>query len=414
MEASPRMKTSPIGLIKIIIGGVIMYAIIRAEKTKRSGIAGKNSHNLRLRETKNADPKRKDLNEVLIGTGDLKVDLKNRITETDAFIRNKETVVSTELILTASPEFFEKNTPGKNREWVDEQVNFLKKEYGDNCINAVLHLDETTPHIHAFITPIVENEKTNRFEFNNKKFFGINGYKPLQDKYFSHNEHFGLKRGLEKNNTSADHKIVKEFYGDINTDAKKEAVNNKKIVIEDFQPAQEKNFLGMTKEKPITKEDVKTHTERAVKRYRRANRKLKALNNELTRENQKLTEQAVKTDSKYQHNAEQKFVGKIQELEAKNQHQSKLLLQTQRDLNGANSRISQLENYKQTVDENILQPLNKHYPDEFTKLIQIAKEKEKEEKLKTSQNALQEELDPNLNRKPKAPTFKPTDNKKPQ
>ena len=82
---------------------------------------------MRLRETPNADPKRKDLNEVLIGTGDLKTDLQNRIDETNAFIRNKETVVSTELILTASPEFFDKNKPEKNREWVDEQVNFLKK-----------------------------------------------------------------------------------------------------------------------------------------------------------------------------------------------------------------------------------------------------------------------------------------------
>ncbi|EOK4636818.1 MobV family relaxase [Escherichia coli] len=385
-----------------------MYAIIRAEKTKRTGIAGKNSHNMRLRETPNADPKRKELNEVLIGTGDLKTDLQNRIDETNAFIRNKETVVSTELILTASPEFFEKNDPKKNREWVDEQVNFLKSEYGDNCINAVLHLDETTPHIHAFITPIVENEKNNRLEFNNKSYFGVGGYKTLQNKYFSHNSKFGLKRGVEKNNTSADHKIVKEFYGDINTDAKKEAVNNKKIVIEDFQPAQEKNFLGMTKEKPITKEDVKTHTEKAVKRYRRANRKLKALNNELTRENEKLTEQAVKTDSRHEHDAERKFIGKIQELEGLNQSKQNELNKANRSLKDANSRIGKLEEFKETVEEKILKPVKKYFEKEFTALVQMAQKKEFEDKVSESFETNKQEFEPEPSKKRNnLPSFKP-------
>ncbi|HBT4835980.1 TPA: hypothetical protein MB357_005327 [Klebsiella variicola subsp. variicola] len=385
-----------------------MYAIIRAEKTKRSGIAGKNSHNMRLRETPNADPKRKDLNEILIGTGDLKTDLQNRIDETNAFIRNKETVVSTELILTASPEFFEKNDPKKNREWVDEQVNFLKSEYGDNCINAVLHLDETTPHIHAFITPIVENEKNNRMEFNNKGYFGIGGYKTLQNKYFSHNEKFGLKRGVEKNTTASNHKDVKSFYGDINTDAKKSKYIDQNLKIEEFKPEEEKNFIGMTKQKPITPEDVNNHTRKAVKTHRRAYKKVKAVNKTLARENEDLKARIESKDSNLVMETERKYIGKINELETQNQTKQSELNQTKRSLNDANSRISKLEEFKDTVEEKILNPVKKYFEKEFTALVKMAQRKEFEDKVSEGFESNKQELEQEpTKKKNNLPSFKP-------
>ncbi|EET2042154.1 hypothetical protein FKM59_005011 [Escherichia coli] len=385
-----------------------MYAIIRAEKTKRSGIAGKNSHNMRLRETPNADPKRKDLNEVLIGTGDLKTDLQNRIDETNAFIRNKETVVSTELILTASPEFFDKNKPEKNREWVDEQVNFLKKEYGDNCINAVLHLDETTLHIHAFVTPIMKNEKNNRMEFNNKSYFGVGGYKTLQNKYFSHNEKFGLKRGVEKNTTASNHKDVKSFYGDINTDAKKSKYIDQNLKIEEFKPEEEKNFIGMTKQKPITPEDVNNHTRKAVKIHRRAYKKVKAVNKTLARENEDLKARIESKDSNLVMETERKYIGKINELETQNQTKQSELNQTKRSLNDANSRISRLEEFKDTVEEKILKPVKKYFDKEFTALVQMAQKKEFEDKVSEGFESNKQELEQEPTKKTNnLPSFKP-------
>ena len=47
-------------------------------------------------------------------------------------------------------------------------MEYLQSEYGENAINAVLHLDEQTPHIHAFITPI-EN-KNGIYKLNNKSY----------------------------------------------------------------------------------------------------------------------------------------------------------------------------------------------------------------------------------------------------
>ena len=58
------------------------YAILRVEKTKNTSIAGKNSHNMRLRKTHNADPNLKSQNRILIGSGDLRTDINARFQAT--------------------------------------------------------------------------------------------------------------------------------------------------------------------------------------------------------------------------------------------------------------------------------------------------------------------------------------------
>lgn len=176
------------------------YAILRIQKTKKHSVASKNHHNMRLGNTANADDNRKQDNQVLIGCGNLKVDLKKRIDETEATVRNKETVVLQELVLTASKEYFLDSKNEFNKEkveaWTKKQEEYLQEKFGKNCVNAVLHLDEETPHIHAFVTPIVYNEKKNRNEFNNKNYF-LSDYKRAQDEYYTHNKPLGLERGKE-------------------------------------------------------------------------------------------------------------------------------------------------------------------------------------------------------------------------
>ena len=86
------------------------YAILRVEKTKNTSIAGKNSHNMRLRKTHNADPNLKSQNRILIGSGDLRTDINARFQATNVKARNSTSVICNELVLTASPEFFA-NTP---------------------------------------------------------------------------------------------------------------------------------------------------------------------------------------------------------------------------------------------------------------------------------------------------------------
>ena len=49
----------------------------------------------------------------------------------------KNSVVAMEFVLTASPEFFKNNS--KSEEWTKHQIEFIRKEWGDNCKLAVVH-----------------------------------------------------------------------------------------------------------------------------------------------------------------------------------------------------------------------------------------------------------------------------------
>lgn len=82
----------------------------------------------------------------------------------------KNGVLANEDIYSASRAFFGEpdewraRTPDEWRQhpWTVATTAFLKKKHGDNLISAVLHLDETTPHIHAVTLPLVEKARAKR------------------------------------------------------------------------------------------------------------------------------------------------------------------------------------------------------------------------------------------------------------
>lgn len=143
--------------------------ILRIEKLKTFGnVAGSDDHVLRNRETPNADPTRKNVR--LIGGEDsrsLEEIVKEKIS-TLKYLPRKDAVLCTEMFLSASPEYFRPLNPSLSGQWSDERMqqwasasrDWLVENYGSKCVRAELHLDESTPHIHAYIVPV--NEKTGR------------------------------------------------------------------------------------------------------------------------------------------------------------------------------------------------------------------------------------------------------------
>ena len=118
-------------------------------------IGGKDSHELRQRETLNADPERESLNRQIIGTVALD-DVKERLGKTGVAIR-KDSVLAIDVFATASPEFFGRNHPEDPacREFQRSLVDFLHKEFGkDNVVSLRAHHDETSPHWHATVVPL--------------------------------------------------------------------------------------------------------------------------------------------------------------------------------------------------------------------------------------------------------------------
>lgn len=185
-------------------------------------IGGKDSHELRQRETLNADPEREQLNRQVIGTIAVD-DVKERLGSTGVPIR-KDSVLAIDVFATASPEFFARNHPDDPacREFQRSLVDFLHKEFGkDNVVSLRAHHDETSPHWHATVVPIREKTikvgrqvKTERTENRlcAKDWLGGDRHtlSKLQTRFANSMQHLGLERGIM--GSQAKHVEVKQFY----------------------------------------------------------------------------------------------------------------------------------------------------------------------------------------------------------
>jgi len=185
-------------------------------------IGGKDSHELRQRETLNADPERESLNRQIIGTVALD-DVKERLGKTGVSIR-KDSVLAIDVFATASPEFFARNHPDDPacRAFQRSLIDFLHKEFGeDNVVSLRAHHDETSPHWHATVVPIREKTikvgrqvKTERTENRlcAKDWLGGDRHtlSKLQTRFADSMKHLGLRRGIQ--GSQAKHVEVKQFY----------------------------------------------------------------------------------------------------------------------------------------------------------------------------------------------------------
>lgn len=111
----------------------------------------------------------------------------------------KDAVVLLDGLFTASPEFFANKSDDEIKKYFEACLEFYIKEFcqGDKTrvLNAVIHLDETTPHMQVASIPIYNSEAGNRL--NAKIIMGSKtDYRKRQDRFFEAvSEKYGLERG---------------------------------------------------------------------------------------------------------------------------------------------------------------------------------------------------------------------------
>lgn len=188
------------------------FAILRVEKLSSWGnVAGSGAHTYRVDGlAPNADPVRKNLNATLVGTPQATLfDVKERVkavTETP----RKNGVLCLELFLGASPEWWHGKSEKQIEEWSKTNIDWLKNHYGAaNVVHAVLHRDETSPHIVAYVVPELDGKLNARGLVG-----GRAALSALQTNYATAMQPFGLERGIP--GSKAKHNPVKRFYGNIN------------------------------------------------------------------------------------------------------------------------------------------------------------------------------------------------------
>ncbi|WP_392477026.1 MobV family relaxase [Nostoc sp. C110] len=220
--------------------------ILRIEKLKTFGnVAGSDDHVTRNRETPNADPTRENVR--LIGGEDERA-LEEIVKEKISTLKHRprhDAVLCTEMFLSASPEYFRPKDPSLSGQWSDSLMqqwaiasrDWLSQNYGSKCVSAELHLDESTPHIHAYIVPL--NDKTGRVS-HDAMFGGRGGQgriklSKLQDSYADALAPLGIERGVK--GSKATHTKVKEYYQAVNSEPLNNVWSNKKLEPEPFESA---------------------------------------------------------------------------------------------------------------------------------------------------------------------------------
>lgn len=196
-------------------------AIARIAKLHRNDLSGSGSHTLRQRETPNADFDRKNIR--LLGPNDPNVRLQDLVMAKIAEHPQKrkirtDAVYCVELLLSASPEYFRPSQPEQYgvydperlERWVDENMKWLKEECRYRLVLAELHLDETTPHIEAYMVPLDENGQLNCRSL----FGGREKMQAFQDNYAAAMAPLEIARGLP--GSRANHWKIKQFYENIN------------------------------------------------------------------------------------------------------------------------------------------------------------------------------------------------------
>lgn len=224
-----------------------MFNVIKCYKVKKTGLYKVSSHthrtNLTQAEQARINHTNTPNNRVLVGSN-VSADVRNRVKNFATNKLRKDAVYCEHYVISASPEFFQKY-PGRTEEWVNEQISFLKAEFGPNLTTAVLHVDEKTPHIEAFVTPIIANKngdlELNRKQFNNAR-GGLNSFTKLQERHADHNKKFGLKRGEPKTKTAITAQDLDTYYKNVYKYVKR-LEQYKPPIAEQLMPAKKLGFL---------------------------------------------------------------------------------------------------------------------------------------------------------------------------
>lgn len=183
------------------------YAIIRIAKLKNMGhVGGSLSHTYRTIDTPNADASRTHLNNNShVSRDDALKAIQAKIPEK----KRKNAVHCFEYLITGSPEWEGWHTD-QQQKYFDDAIKWLGDRHGaENVVVTSIQLDETTPHLVAYVVPLIDGKLNARATTTGKDAFS----KMQTDFAKKVGKKYGLERG--EKGSKAKHEDVKRFYADI-------------------------------------------------------------------------------------------------------------------------------------------------------------------------------------------------------
>ena len=175
------------------------YAVVHMMKIKSGAVGGIQSHNNREHEPKtnpDVDMSRSEDNYDLVPCSNYKKSIKEKLSnlvESSRAIR-KDAVVVCNFIVTSDNATMEALGVDRQRKFFEDSVKWFSDRYGaDRILNATVHMDETTPHLHVGVVPITQDGRLSA-----KAIFTKTEMKAIQTEFACDvGEKYGLERGVE-------------------------------------------------------------------------------------------------------------------------------------------------------------------------------------------------------------------------
>lgn len=181
------------------------HAIMRIQKIKSmQGLSEREKHNTRRKTVLSADGSKNITVEGSTGLVSRVKALEKQIDANNKRKTRKDAVRAIEVLFTSDKAFFKKVD---HEQYFEECKKWLVDTFGEeNLLQAVTHLDEETPHMHAILTTV----KDNKFNYSGY----INGRQDLremQDSFFAQVQYLGLERGEKVELTHASYVSNKDW-----------------------------------------------------------------------------------------------------------------------------------------------------------------------------------------------------------
>ena len=148
-----------------------------------------------------------------------KTERENRKKSFTQMLDDSNSVVADELLFTSDKEFFKDMSKEEIEEWAEVCMDFVLQDIGyyhHQILNAVIHLDEKTPHLHVVVVPLIKkfDKRSNKdkWTISKKEFMkDRNHLSTLQDKYHKRmvDNGYDLDRGIK--NSDNEHIDIKQY-----------------------------------------------------------------------------------------------------------------------------------------------------------------------------------------------------------
>lgn len=206
------------------------YAILRFAKYKGPTLSRIEAHNERTKDAYASNPdidtERSRLNFHPVKPKGKYREVSNRIIRESGCRVRKDSVTAVEVLITASPEFFNGKKPREVKEFFDHALTFMKaKQDAATYISAVVHMDEKTPHMHLIFVPLTpDNRLSAKTIIGNRK-----KLTQWQDEFHTHmvKKYPDFERGESASSTGRVHLPPRQYKAAVHLTEQRNAIMDK-------------------------------------------------------------------------------------------------------------------------------------------------------------------------------------------